>query len=398
MPLKKYMKDSTFKRLVALRRRIHRWPEPAFKERKTGDAIAKYLDRLGIPYRRGVARTGIVARLDGTDPKAPTVALRADMDAIPIEEMTGLPFSSRVKGLMHACGHDGHIAILMGAAEVLKKNPPAGTVVFLFQPAEEGSGGAREMIADGVLEGVDIIFGGHIDGHFRLGEIAIRRGIETSYTDQLEIRILGRGGHAARPHETVDAVLVSSLFVLELQNIISRSIDPLNPTVITIGSLHAGSVYNAVASDAVLEGTVRNTDGTTRRHVIQRIRKTAEALGQLHGAQIEVDVKEGYPPVVNHPSGYRLARDTAEELLGKDKVVTLVKPSMGGEDFSFYVQEVPGCFVRFGATGRGTDVSMAHSSFFTFDEEVIRVGAVFFARLVERAVENIRAKRAGDSL
>lgn len=387
------MDDRTFKRLVSLRRRIHRWPEPAFKEKKTGEAIVRYLEKLSIPCRRGVAKTGIVARIDNHGPSAPTVALRADMDALPIEEKTGLPYASRVKGYMHACGHDGHVAIVLGAAELLRKSPPPGNVVLIFQPAEEGSGGARFMIEAGALDGVDMIFGGHIDGAFNVGEIAIRTDVDSSYTDAIEIRILGRGGHAARPHETVDAVVVASLFVLALQNIISRSINPLNPTVITVGSLHAGTVYNAVADEAVLKGTVRNTDGKTRKDVLKRIQKTAEGLASLHDARIEVNIFEGYPPVVNHPECYLLAREAAEELLGREKFINLAKPSMGGEDFAYYLKEVPGCFVRFGAVGRGGESATAHSSNFNFDEDVIRVGAAFFASAARRAVESLREKR-----
>lgn len=389
------MDDCTFNRLVRVRRRIHRWPEPAFRERKTGDTIAKYLDRLSIPYKRGIAKTGIIARLE-IDPSGPTVALRADMDALPIEEKTGLPFSSKIKGFMHACGHDGHIAIVLGAAELLLKSPPAGNVVFLFQPGEEGGGGARKMIEEGALDGIDMIFGGHIDGHFKVGEIAIRKGAETSYTDGLQIRILGKGGHAARPHEAVDAVMVSSLFVLELQNIISRGTDPLNPTVITIGSLHSGTAHNVIADEAMMHGTIRNTDGNTRKHVINRIKKTASALSTLHDADIQVEITQGYPPVFNRPEGYKIAMHAAEMTLGREKVINLAKPSMGGEDFAYFLQKIPGCFVRIGARGRETKTPTAHSSYFDFDEEAIRVGGAFFERAVRNAIDEIRQARIKD--
>jgi hippurate hydrolase len=385
MPYRRFMKEGMFRKVVALRRRIHRWPEPAFQEHRTAKAIATYLDRLGVPYE-AVAGTGVVARLEGTGPAPrPTVALRADMDALPIAEKTGLPFASRNRGYMHACGHDGHVATLMGALELMLKDRPAGDVVFLFQPAEEGGAGALRMIEGGALAGVDMVFGGHIDVAFPLGTIAIRPGVETAYTDALDIRIVGKGGHAARPHETVDAVLVSCLFVIALQNIVSRGVDPLCPTVLTIGSLHAGTVYNAIASEATLQGTVRNTDPVTRRHVLDRIRKTAQALGALHDAAIEVEVGDGYPPVINSPEGFALARETAEDLLGKDKVATVAKPSMGGEDFAYYVERVPGCFVRFGAVSHRHHAEAAHSPFFDFDEDVIRIAAAFYSRLARRA-------------
>lgn len=389
------MDEKTFNRLVKLRRRIHRWPEPAFHEFRTSDTIVGYLERLSIPFRHGVAGTGIVATMEGKGggQSVPTVALRADMDALPIGEKTGLPFASRVKGHMHACGHDGHVAMLLGAAELLKKSPPDGNVVLIFQPAEEGSGGAHLMVKEGALDGVDMIFGGHIDSGFRLGEIAVRSGVETSFTDALMIRILGRGGHAARPHEAVDAVLVGSLLVVAMQGIVSRSTDPLDPTVITLGSFHAGTVYNAIADEAVLEGTVRNTEAETRRRVLDRIRKTAEGIASMHDARVEVEIREGYPPVVNHPDGYALARAAAEELLGSEKVIGLIKPSMGGEDFSFFLNEVPGCFVRFGAVGPGKEATVSHSPSFDFDEEVIRIGAAYYARVATMAIEKLHRER-----
>lgn len=377
---------------MGIRRRIHKWPETAFEEFKTASEICKELDRLGIPYESGLAGTGVVARIEGRTP-GPVVALRADMDALPIEEKTGLPFSSKNKGHMHACGHDGHVAYMLGAAGMLKRDlPEAGSVIFIFQPAEESGGGAERLVKLGVLKDVRMIFAGHIDRHFDLGDIAIRTDVETSYTDEMEIRIMGKGGHAAYPHETVDAVLVASLFVITLQNIVSRSVSPVNPTVISIGSVHAGSAYNAIADEAVLKGTIRNTDGKTRRHVIARIKKTAAALSALHDAEIIVTVNEGYPPVINNPEAFSLARRTAVELLGEEKVRSLYKPSLGGEDFAYYSREVPGCLVRLGSVGPRTPHAAAHSSHFDFDEEVIRLGAVYFSRLARRALEDLREK------
>jgi amidohydrolase len=394
MRKKHIMDNGTFERLVKLRRKIHRNPEPSFQEFKTSDTISKYLTRLEIPFRDKVAVTGIVAQL-GLKRCVPTIALRADMDALPIAEKTGLAYSSKVKNCMHACGHDGHIAIILGAAELLKNDPPTdGNVVFLFQPAEEGGAGAVKMIKEHALNGVDMIFGGHIEGRFEVGQIALRKTIDTSYTDELEIRILGKGGHAARPHETVDAIVVGSLFVMALQNIISRGINPLNPTVISIGAFHAGSVFNAIADEAILKGTVRNTDAGTRKQVLRRIKKTAEALGTMHGAIIEVNIVEGYPPVVNHPMGFCLARDAGEEFAGKDNVLHLDKPSMGGEDFAYYLNEIPGAFVRLGAKLNSSVMPSAHSSQFTFNEEVIRFGAEYFAHLARAAITHINTKGA----
>lgn len=395
MPYKTLIDDSLFQWLSSVRRKIHQWPEPAFEEHRTSQVISEALDKLSIVHKKGVAKTGIIAHIEN-DPAAPTIALRADIDALAIDEKTGLSFSSKVPGYMHACGHDGHIAILLGAAALLKKSPLIGNVVLIFQPAEEGSGGALSMIEGGALNGVDMIFGGHIDGHYRLGEIGIRRGLETSYTDALEISVHGKGGHAARPHEAVDAVVISSLFVLSLQNIISRSIDPLNPTVITIGSLHSGTAHNAIADEAILKGTIRCTDSKTRKDVIQRIKKTASTLASLHDAEIDVKVREGYPPIKNHPRGYKLAREAAEKTVGSARVLNLTQPSMGGEDFSYYLHNIPGCFVRFGAAKKGDEHITAHSSYFDFDEDVIRVGAAFFAEAVKTSISHI-GKAASDA-
>lgn len=386
------MSDRDFKRLQSIRRDIHMHPELAFQEHRTADVICRELDRLKIPYRTGLATTGVVARLEGKAP-GPVVAIRADMDALPVEEKTGLSFSSRNKGLMHACGHDGHIAILLGAAGMLAKYPPdEGAVVFIFQPAEESGGGAEKLVSLGVLDGVEMIFAGHIDRHYDVGQIAIRADVETSYTDEIDIHIGGKGGHAAYPHETVDAVVVASLFVVALQNIISRSVSPINPTVISIGALNAGSAYNVIADEATLKGTIRNTDGETRRHVIDKIQRTASALSALHDADIKVTVSEGYPPVINHPECRELARRCAVELLGEKDVLSLYKPSLGGEDFAYYVREIPGCFVRLGSVGPDTPKAAMHSSYYDFDEEVIRKGAVYFSRLAVRAIGYLKEK------
>jgi len=399
MPYKQHISERDFKRLVSIRRRIHRYPEPAFEEHRTAGVIMKELDRLSIPYRSGLAGTGVLAVIKGKKP-GPTVALRADMDALGVEERTNLPFRSRRKGFMHACGHDGHVAIMLGAAGLLSKDPPEeGSVVIIFQPAEEGGGGAERLVKLGVLKDVEMIFAGHIDRHYNVGHIAIRTDVETSYTDELDIHIIGEGGHAAYPHETVDAVVVASLFVVALQNIVSRSVSPVNPTVVTIGALNAGSAYNVIADEARMKGTIRNTDAATRERVIRNIRKTASALASLYDAEIKVNINEGYPPVINDPEGYRLSRRTAVELLGEDSVLLVPKPSLGGEDFAYYTREVPGCLVRIGGMGPDSPLAAMHSSYYDFDEEAIRVGAVYFSLLAQNAIVylNERSKRAHNS-
>jgi len=272
--VKKIVKDEIFEWIRDIRRTIHQWPELAFKEEKTAELISGALRNLGIKYETHIAQTGVIGRLI-TDEQAPTVALRADMDALPVTEDTGLPFASQNPGVMHACGHDGHIAILLGAAAILKDNPPEGNVVFLFQPAEEGEGGAKPMIEQGALEGVHAIFGGHIERHYPVGEIGIKTGVHTSHTDYFEIRITGKGGHAARPHDAIDAVVIAGQIVVNIQTIISREIDPIYPSVLTIGYMRAGSVYNAIAEKAVLKGTIRTTDELVRIQITDKIKRMA---------------------------------------------------------------------------------------------------------------------------
>lgn len=387
--IKRIAGDDFFKWMVDIRREIHQWPEKAFEERRTSKLISKRLKEIGIEHRTGVAKTGVLGRLI-TDKNAPTVALRADMDALPVHEDTGLPFASKVPGLMHACGHDGHVAVLLGAAKLLKARPPKGNVVFIFQPAEEAVGGAQPMIEEGALEGVDVIFGGHIETHYRVGEIAIKEGVHTAHTDSFDIEITGRGGHAARPHEAVDSVVIAAQLIMHLQTIVSREVDPLSPSVITIGYMQAGTVSNAIAEKAILQGTIRTIETVTRDEIVDKIRRTASSLSALHNAKIDVRISPGYPPIINSCRECGLAWETAERLLGKGSVISIPHPSLGGEDFAYFTQKIPGCFVRFGAAKDGSEDKASHSSQFDFDEEAMRVGAIYLSELVRDAVEKLK--------
>lgn len=387
--IKNIVSDELFEWMRDIRRAIHKWPELGLKEKKTAKLISSRLKKLGIAHRTSVATTGVVGKLI-TDESAPTVALRADMDALPVVEETGLPFSSKVPGVMHACGHDGHVAIALGAAALLKQNPPDGNVVFIFQPAEENEGGAKPMIEAGVLEGVDMIFGGHIETHYKVGGIGIQTGVHTAYTDAFDIKITGKGGHAARPHETVDAVLLACKLVMELQTIISRNIDPLYPAVISIGYLKSGTVNNVIAEKAFLKGTIRTTDESVRQQIINNIDKIISSMSTLHGAKIIFAIKPGYPPVINEKKASEFARHVARELAGKDKVLAIELPGLGGEDFAYYLHEIPGCFVRLGGAIDKNENITSHSSRFDFDEEVLRVGAAFLSELVRYSIRKLR--------
>ncbi|MCI5142330.1 MAG: amidohydrolase [Candidatus Electrothrix sp. ATG1] len=375
-------------RIVEIRRALHRYPELAFQEKKSAALIEHELSRLGIAYRTGLARgTGIRAEL-GKGP-GPCVALRADMDALPVHEATGLEFASRHTGIMHACGHDGHTAMLLGAAELLSKTTVleqvGGRVVLLFQPAEETGNGAAAMIADNCLQDVEMIFCGHIDTHHPVGHLAVDQGLICSYADPFMIDICGQGGHAARPHEAIDAVVVGASLVLNIQTMVSRMINPAHPGVITVGRIAAGSVHNVIAGKAVLEGTIRSTHPDTRAQILKRMQSVVRGLEEMGNAKISFSLQQGLPAVVNDPVSCAIARQTAQEVVGDDRVISQGVPSLGGEDFSFYQQKIPGTMIRFGAAKKN-EAGPSHSGEFHFDENVLAYGSQWLATVAIHAL------------
>ena len=372
-----------------IRRHLHRHPELAFAEFATARFIAEQLGALDIACREQVGRTGIVASLGSGRTGAPCVALRADMDALPITEQTGLPFASETPGVMHACGHDGHVAMLLGAAALLKAHEAElpGRVVLIFQPAEEGDGGAQGMIAEGALDGVGAIFAGHIDRLYELGEIVVQPGLISAFTDEFSIEIRSQGGHAAKPQETADSILAAGQLITSIQGIVAREVNPCSPAVITVGSIHGGDAANVIAARVVLEGTVRTTSQETRTACIASLRRMTEAMEQLHRVKASFTMAEGYPPVINDPVAARIAAEVAATIVGQDKVKSQPLPSLGGEDFSFFLQKVPGCLVRFGAKHTEMHDAPAHSPRFDFDEAVLSTGALFLARTACTALE-----------
>ena len=375
--------DELFDRMVRLRRDLHRRPELSLREELTAQRIAIELDELGVLYRVGVGGHGIVAELPGGS-SGPTIALRADIDALPIFEETELPFASAVDGVMHACGHDGHTAILVGAAGLLIEQPAPGPTRLLFQPAEERGPGASAMIEAGALDGVAAIFAGHLDRHYPPGTLAISDGPVNAASDGFVIEISGQQGHGARPHEAVDAVVVGSLLVTALQTIVSREVDPAHPSVVSVGRFDAGTAANVIAGTARLEGTIRSQEAGVREHLCRSVERIAAAIGQLHDAHIEVTIHRGNPPVVNPPHMADLARRAAADVAGT-AVVPLRTVNMGSEDFGFYVERVPGCYVRYGGQVPGLEGYPAHSSRFDFDEDAMRTGAAWMAAVARRA-------------
>jgi hippurate hydrolase len=369
--------------MVRLRRDLHRRPELSLQEEQTAQRIAIELDELGVLYRTRVGGYGIVAEIPG-HATGPTIALRADIDALPIFEETELPFASAVDGVMHACGHDGHTAILVGAAALLLEQPAPGPTRLLFQPAEERGPGASAMIEDGAIEGVAAIFAGHLDRHYPPGTLAISDGAVNAASDGFIIEISGQQGHGARPHEAVDAVVVGSLLVTALQTIVSREVDPAHPSVVSVGRFDAGTAANVIAGTARLEGTIRSREVEVREHLCRSVERIATAIGQLHDAKVEVQIHRGNPPVINPPHMADLARRAAVDTSGTE-VVPLRTVNMGSEDFGFYVERIPGCYVRYGGQVPGLEGYPAHSSRFDFDEEALRTGAAWLAAVARRA-------------
>jgi amidohydrolase len=358
--------------LVEWRRDFHRHPELGFEERRTSAVVRAFLEQCGLEVRpcggtglRGVLRGGG----DG-----PTVALRADMDALPLAEEGDRDYRSESPGIMHACGHDGHMAILMGAAKVLASRRASlpGTVVFLFQPSEEQHpGGAPGMIAEGALDGVSRIFGLHLWQPLPTGVVGIRAGAFMAQADEFEITVTGRGGHAAMPQATIDPVLVAAHLVVAAQPIVSRSIDPLESAVLSFTTVHGGRVHNIIPDSVTLTGTVRTLDSAVQRTMKQRLREVTEATCAAYGATASLRYLDGYPPLVNDAPAVALVVDVARRVLG-DACVRTVAPSMGGEDFAYYLQHVPGAFAFLGM-GDGHPFPH-HNARFDIDERALPIG------------------------
>jgi hippurate hydrolase len=384
-----------YDRIVSLRRVLHRHPELSGRETGTAAVIVDCLRDFGVQCRTNVAGTGVVADLPGKA-GVPCVILRADIDALPIQEETGLEFASVHDGVMHACGHDGHTAMLLGAAALLAEEQDlAAPVRLIFQPAEELGTGASSMIHAGALDGGGMIFGGHLDRHYRPGAIVVAEGAVNASSDNFTIEIVGQGAHGARPHESIDAVVVGSLMIMALQTIVSREIDPARPSVVSVGQFHAGTAPNVIAGQARLEGTVRAQDPAVRQQLLSSIRRIAESIAQLHGARIHVSVKEGTPPLINQPDMADLARRAAVEAVGEANVLPLKTANMGAEDFSYYLEKIPGAYVRFGGQVLGKEGFPAHSSKFDFDETALGVGAAYYRAVAKIAGQRLRDGHTG---
>ncbi|MCF1474076.1 MULTISPECIES: M20 aminoacylase family protein [Rhizobium/Agrobacterium group] len=372
------------KDVVEIRRYLHQHPELGLSEFHTSDYVAGKLEAMGYEVTRGLARTGIVATLrNGTSQRS--LGLRADFDALPITEETGLDYASLTPGLMHACGHDGHTAMLLGAASILaERRNFDGVVHLIFQPAEENFGGARLMIEDGLFERFpcDAVFGLHNDPGIAFGHFAFREGPIMASVDECKITVVGRGGHGAEPQSTSDPIVAGASIIMALQTIASRNIHPLDPVVVTVGAFHAGAASNVIPERADMVLTIRSFDDHVRDELENRVRAIAEGQAASYGMTVEIDYERGYPATVNHKAETDYVRDLARRFAGEGKVFDMPRPTMGGEDFAYMLQEKPGTYFFLGTKRTENDPPLHHPRY-DFNDDIIPTGTAFWVELVE---------------
>jgi amidohydrolase len=367
------------RQLIELRRAIHRDPELSFQEQRTAEKLERALEPYAGESVKRVAKTGVVARVRGRNSSAPVVALRGDIDALPVREETGLPFASRNEGVMHACGHDIHATWTVAAAALLAAHPAEGDVLIVLQPAEETGRGAPAILESGALDEVRAIFGGHVDRRFAVGEVVADEGPLAASADMFEIELAGQGAHAARPHESADPIVGLGALIGAIQTIVSRRLNPANPGVVTIGSVHSGTAPNVIPDRALLTGTVRAVDAPSRRLMLDEVKRIAEATAATYRLTARVVLDLGTPPIVNPPNATAWARRAAASVVGEEHVVPLGFLNLAGEDFAHYMERIPGCFLRIGAREPGGIVLPAHAPGFYAAEESIFVGAAVLA-------------------
>ncbi|HJU17859.1 MAG TPA: M20 aminoacylase family protein [Stellaceae bacterium] len=371
--------------MTAWRQRIHAHPETAFEEHETAALVAELLESFGIAVERGVARTGVIGTLKGSVPGSRAIALRADMDALPILEQNAFSHASQAPGRMHACGHDGHTAMLLGAAKHLAETRNfAGTIHFVFQPAEENEGGARVMIEEGVLDRhpVEAVYGMHNWPGLPVGQFAVRPGPMMAAFDIFEIRVTGRGAHAAMPHLGVDPVVAAAQVVGALQTIASRNVHPLESAVVSVTQIHGGDTWNVIPETVVLRGTTRSFSPAVRDALEPAIRRIAEGVCNACGAQTAMHYERRYPPTINTAPETEIAAAAAASLVGDGNVQRDLLPSMGAEDFAWFLQNRPGAYIWIG-NGAAEGGAMLHNPHYDFNDAILPLGASYWVRLAE---------------
>lgn len=370
---------------IAIRRQLHQHPELAFRETQTAHTICNTLNHFGIPYQAGVAGTGIVGLIQGAQ-SGKTLLLRADMDALPIQEQTDIPFRSQTEGVMHACGHDVHTAILLGTAYVLNQLKPqlAGNIKLVFQPAEEDTGGAQPMIAAGVMENpqVDACAALHVMSDIPTGTVRVKAGAFMASPDEFDLTIRGRGGHGAHPEAAIDPIALAAQVITALQTLNARFTDPFDPKVISVCAINGGSFYNVIPNEVVLRGTVRVFSQPLREEIPRQIEKIAQGITQAFGGQIQLDYRLMFPPLINDKAMTTLAAASATKQLGESKVHWGTHPSMAGEDFAYFAEAVPSVFFHLGCAPNGaTEAPPIHSPLFCPDESCIQAGICVMSQL-----------------
>jgi hippurate hydrolase len=374
-----YVDRNLFEWIRKIRRTLHQNPELSYQEHGTAILIQEKLAELGIGYCNGWGGTGVIATIGDNSGCLNHVGLRADMDALPIQDKKTVAYASKIPGVMHACGHDGHVAMLLGAAAILNKRQLAGRVSFIFQPAEENGNGAAKIIKEGALKnGISAVFAGHIDTHYPTGTITVDEGIICSSADPFSLRVVGKSAHAARPHEAKDAIVAGAYLVTALQTLVSRETDPNKSAVLTVGRFHAGEANNVIAEEACIEGTIRSNDIEVRSRILDGLQRICDGVALQYGVKITIQFHDCLPVVLNSLKATKIARHAAQRVIGNNLVISQGRPSLGGEDFAFYQQVVEGCLVRFGADGLAGD-GPAHSGSFDFDENVLGIGAAWLA-------------------
>lgn len=377
--------DADRELLIALRRAIHADPELAFQEHRTQHKLREALHAIGLTDVQETAGTGLVVRIPGKTKGGPVVALRGDIDALPIGEATGQPFASVNAGLMHACGHDMHATWTVGAGLLLARHAAVGEVRLVLQPAEEIGAGAPKVIASGALDGVQVIFGAHVDWRYAVGEAVADAGPLAASTDTFSITMHGRGGHGARPQDAIDPVVAMAAFVLEAQTIVSRRLDPALPGVVTVGAFNAGSAANVIPESATVLGTIRATKPESRKLLVEEVERIAHAVAASHRCSATVVITEGTPPLVNGARASAWAQATVRSVLGDDALRSLAVANMGGEDFAFYTERIDGCFMRVGTWSEGRPRDGVHTPRFDPDERALFVAAALLAECARTA-------------
>lgn len=380
----KALSDKFYEEVVDIRHEIHMHPEIGFEEVNTARLVTETLDKYNIPYTSGIAKTGVLGILEGKNP-GKTVLLRADMDALAMQEESGVSYSSKIPNRMHACGHDGHTAGLLGAAMILSKlrDEFDGIIKFMFQPAEETAGGALPMIEEGILENpkVDAAFACHLMGDQKEGKVRVSHGPMMASPDTFEIKIMGKGGHGAIPHISIDPITISAYVITTLQSVVSRRIDPIEPVVISIGSISGGEAHNVIPDSVRIYGTVRTLNEKIRKQVPLEMERVIKGVVSTHGGDYSFDYERKFPPLINDPRMTDIAENAFIKIVGEDNVSEIDNPTMGGEDFSYIANHVPSSFVYVGITKDENNPVIQHNKAFKWDDKNLKILAEGHAQM-----------------